>query len=146
MRLANRLLPYPANNNQYPLHYTGMNRRPGNTQKDGSGKLTCTYCNVCNIHKNTPAAHLEVIKQKRLCYNCLGRHRVSQCSSSNHCHKCNGKHHQASAQMPTKSQVTTIILLTTHNCQQLVTPHSQPSFHLSSQGTLPAYLRQQSLQ
>ena len=78
--------------------YTRMNRRPGHTRREGGSKPSCAYCkgnhaaNVCEVHKNIPA-RLEVIKQKRLCYNCLGRHRVSQCSSKNRCRKCNSKHH-----------------------------------------------------
>ena len=69
------------------------------SRRAGGGKITCICCNGnhdaangCDIYKDTPAC-LEAIKQKRLCYNCLGRHRVSQCNLNNRCRKCNGKHH-----------------------------------------------------
>ena len=35
----------------------------------------------------------EVIKKQRLCFNCLGRHKVSECTSRNRCRKCQRKHH-----------------------------------------------------
>ena len=49
--------------------YTGINRRPGHTRREGSSKPSCAYCkgnhaaNVCEVHKNI-SARLEVIKQK----------------------------------------------------------------------------------
>ena len=46
----------------------------------------------CETHKEIPA-RIEIIKQQRLCFNCLAHHRVSQCSSKNRCRKCGGKHH-----------------------------------------------------
>ena len=76
------------------FYTAAMNRK---SRRAGGGKLTCAYCNGnhaangCDIYKDTPA-RLEAIKQKRLCYNCLGRHRVSQYNSNNRCRKCNGKH------------------------------------------------------
>ena len=46
----------------------------------------------CETHKEIPA-HIEIIKQQWLCYNCLAHHRVSHCSSKNQCRKGGGKHH-----------------------------------------------------
>jgi len=36
---------------------------------------------------------LEHVKKEGLCFNCLGKHRVSQCTSQARCKKCNSKHH-----------------------------------------------------
>ena len=61
-------------------------------------KITCVYCkgihttNSCNIVVNTEK-RLEHIKREGLCFNCLGKHRVSQCTSHARCKKCNNKHH-----------------------------------------------------
>ena len=61
-------------------------------------KITCVYCkgihttNSCNVVVNTEK-RLEHIKREGLCFNCLGKHRVSQCTSHARCKKCNNKHH-----------------------------------------------------
>ena len=49
---------------------------------------------------------------------------------------------QASAQMSIKSQTAAITVLTVHSLQQIIPPHSQPSFHLNLQGMRPATLKQ----
>jgi len=46
----------------------------------------------CETHKDIQSRK-DIIKQQRLCYNCLAHHHVSQCSSKNRCHKCGNKHH-----------------------------------------------------
>ena len=33
------------------------------------------------------------MRNENLCFNCLGRHKVSQCNSTNRCRKCKHKHH-----------------------------------------------------
>ena len=35
----------------------------------------------------------EYVKREGLCFNCLSKHRVSQCTSQSCCKKCNNKHH-----------------------------------------------------
>ena len=57
-----------------------------------------TYCKGnhtptnCEVHEDQQS-RIAIIKQEKLCFNCLAHHRVSQCSSRNRCRKCNGKHH-----------------------------------------------------
>lgn len=34
-----------------------------------------------------------IVKENRLCYNCLGRHSVNSCKSTQKCKTCGGKHH-----------------------------------------------------
>ena len=55
--------------------------------------------------------YLEHVKKEGLCFNCLGKHRVSQCTSQSHCKKCNNKHHTnicgAESLQPTQRDHTT---------------------------------------
>ena len=59
---------------------------------------TCAYreaippSTVRYIYKNLESQHA-VIKQQKLCYNCLPRQCAFQCASKNHCRKCGSKHH-----------------------------------------------------
>jgi len=61
-------------------------------------KPTCVYCkgthtpNHCNVIVDV-GQRLEHVKKEGLCFNCLGKHRVSQCTSQVCCKKCNSKHH-----------------------------------------------------
>ena len=63
-----------------------------------NANFVCVFCeeqhspNECrNVidHKNRD----EIVKRKRLCFNCLGRHLVSNCTSRNRCRACHKKHH-----------------------------------------------------
>ena len=40
-----------------------------------------------------PLQRLEIVKHNKLCYNCLGNHKISQCRSKGCCRQCNHKHH-----------------------------------------------------
>ncbi|XP_070548111.1 uncharacterized protein [Ptychodera flava] len=59
---------------------------------------TCVYCNGnhytshCQVITDT-IGRLDIVKRDRLCYNCLGRHRVSNCKSRFTCKICQRKHH-----------------------------------------------------
>ena len=61
-------------------------------------KPTCVYCKcphafdtyeVIKDHQK----RLDIIKQGKLCFNCLGHHKMSNSSSKYQCHKCGRKHH-----------------------------------------------------
>ena len=55
----------------------------------GKGTNTSNNCDVVlNAEK-----FLEHIKKEGLCFNCLGKYRVSQYTSQSHCKKYNSKHH-----------------------------------------------------
>ena len=60
---------------------------------------TCAFCKAhdhasanCTIFK-TAADRLIIVKRDRLCFNCLGRHRVADCMSTNNCWICDNRHH-----------------------------------------------------
>ena len=61
-------------------------------------KLTCVYCkgthtaSHCDVVVSTEK-RLEYVKGEGLCFNCLGKHRVNQCTSQTHCKKYSNKHH-----------------------------------------------------
>ena len=60
--------------------------------------LMCAYCKGthtaihCVVVVNTEK-RFEYVKREGLCFNCLGKHRVSQCTSQSCCKKCNNKYH-----------------------------------------------------
>ncbi|XP_052245580.1 uncharacterized protein LOC127854555 [Dreissena polymorpha] len=59
---------------------------------------TCAFCDQEHLScecKNFPdtAARMNVVKQKQLCFNCLGKHRITECKSNGRCQNCHRKHH-----------------------------------------------------
>ena len=38
-------------------------------------------------------ARIDIVKTKYLCFNCLGHHKMSHCTSKFHCNKCKKRHH-----------------------------------------------------
>ena len=69
--------------------------------KDGDGRqksIQCAYCtethfaNECTKYRDRDA-RMDIVKRDRLCFNCLGKHRVADCKSKSNCRKCNKRHH-----------------------------------------------------
>ena len=60
--------------------------------------IKCLFCEgghkarECTTYADTDS-RLQVVKEKHLCFNCLGKHPVAKCSSSNRCQICVRKHH-----------------------------------------------------
>ena len=76
-----------------------MNTRQHPPQPSSSRKPTnCIYYkqqhspNSCDTVTN-PQDRLAIVKKNNLCFNCLARHKVSQCSSKFRCRHCKRKHH-----------------------------------------------------
>lgn len=69
-----------------------------NNARYSDKKRPCIYCTGvhfpgdCTIISDVNA-RLNIVKQKKKCFNCLGKHGVSECKSRNRCKKCNKKHH-----------------------------------------------------
>jgi len=84
---------------------TSLHRKQ-HARKEGS-KLVYVFCKGshstlnCEVHKDV-ASHVDIIKQQRLCFNCLAHHRASQCNSKNQCRKCGSKHHTSICNEPPK--------------------------------------------
>ena len=88
--------------------FTRTNARETNTahketeeivQRPDRNTKTCAFCKQndhissnCKIFK-TAADRLSIVKRDRLCFNCLGRHRVADCKSTNNCWICDNRHH-----------------------------------------------------
>lgn len=60
--------------------------------------LCCAFCkdmhsaNDCTKYENYHQ-RMKIVKRDRLCFNCLGRHRVSDCQSRSNCKICKKRHH-----------------------------------------------------
>ena len=58
----------------------------------------CAYCKrkhnslECTVVRDPIRRHA-IIQEARLCFNCLGRHGVTDCKSRNRCRMCHRKHH-----------------------------------------------------
>ncbi|XP_076236255.1 uncharacterized protein LOC143180421 [Calliopsis andreniformis] len=68
--------------------------------KAGSQAKSCSLCQgrhyvlFCSLYKEkTPADRRESVRSLGLCFNCLGKHSVSECKSNKRCQKCERKHH-----------------------------------------------------
>ena len=61
-------------------------------------KAQCPFCkgphspSSCTTVTD-PKQRTDIIRQDRLCYNCLGHHKISSCNSKHRCHHCRRKHH-----------------------------------------------------
>ena len=76
-------------------------RKFGNQQQlqRPSNLKVCIFCSSnthyainCNV-KTDYESRIAVVKNKRLCYNCLGTHQVTFCKSQKNCKNCNQRHH-----------------------------------------------------
>ena len=82
--------------------YTGTRSSQPRQSRSDRGmlnkKFTCAYCKGTHATNNCDVVvgiekRLKFVKREGLCFNCLGRHRVSQCTSQGRCKRCNNKHH-----------------------------------------------------
>ena len=93
----------------------------------GKSKPRCPFCAVCHFpfmceSVKDPRQQCEIVHQNKLCFSCLGHHKVSQCNSRHRCHTCQQKHH-TSLCINGQHSVTTLLR---HLCTPL-TPNSQPT-------------------
>lgn len=56
---------------------------------EGHKTFRCPQLNSCT----STSEKTDLIKSKRLCFNCFGPHRVRDCQSSRRCNKCQRSHH-----------------------------------------------------
>ncbi|XP_070579146.1 uncharacterized protein [Ptychodera flava] len=82
-------------------------RRP--TQRK---EKSCAFCrgphypNDCTVVTDSSKRH-DIVKQNRLCFNCLGKHKVGDCKSKGKCRKCDRKHHTSLCKSDQGSTSTT---------------------------------------
>ena len=79
--------------------HTYTNKRTNPPPRTSSAdQRTCAFCKgshtplACEV-LTTSQARKDFVIEKNLCFNCLGRHKVSACSSRHRCRKCHRKHH-----------------------------------------------------
>ena len=118
---------------------TSFNR---NTPPKPNGKRPpthqgCAYCKgkhnslECTVVQDPSRRHT-IIQEARLCFNCLGRHRVAECRSKNCCRMCHRKHHtslcpgdsQPASPLPVASNA-----VTTHITEGIPTVPAKATFH-----------------
>ena len=60
-------------------------------------KTQCPFCkgshspSLCTTVTD-PKQRTDIIRQNRLCFNCLGHHKISSCNLKHRCHHCRRKH------------------------------------------------------
>ncbi|XP_062611553.1 uncharacterized protein LOC134273375 [Saccostrea cucullata] len=104
------------------------------TQRKGDQmeKKLCIFCNEdhspinCNIEHNRK---LEKIKKDKLCFNCLGRHKVADCKSKKTCKKCNRHHHTS---ICTRQENAVEVYEQQQKAKVSITPSSVLSLHSTS--------------
>ena len=79
------------------FHVGSKGNFPGS--HSGTKKSTaCVFCNgphpsqSCTTITDQPA-RIDIVKKENLCFNCLGHHKISQCTSRFRCKKCKKRHH-----------------------------------------------------
>lgn len=75
-----------------------QNTPPKLNGKRSPNQQRCAYCKgkhnslECTVVRDPIRRHT-IIQEARLCFNCLGHHRVTECKSRNRCRMCHRKHH-----------------------------------------------------
>ena len=96
-----------------------------------ASRVFLSKCSICSLNhyagkcphyaNQTVQRRLEIIKNKNLCFNCLGRHVVSKCKSTKRCKKCGKKHHSTihKVEPSTKSDLSTSNQVVQANCASI---------------------------
>ncbi|XP_063435623.1 uncharacterized protein LOC134716543 [Mytilus trossulus] len=92
-------------------NYNNNNRKPQRSEVAVHTRKPCIYCgeshspNTC-MKIVDQKARLEILKQKKACFNCLGNHRVTDCKSKGTCKQCGRKHHTSICLNKSQSSVS----------------------------------------
>ena len=107
----------PQNLHPTAAFYTSTTRVTNSSQPSLTSQRSCVFCKGSHSPKDCKViadnqARKEFVKQRNLCFNCLGRHKVSACTSKHRCRKCHRKHHTSlctdgSSETSTSRQDTT---------------------------------------
>ena len=85
-------LPIPT-----ALLLASTDRKLSNALKDPQKQSSCVFCKgshvptACDAVKDTQKC-IDIVRRNMLCFNCLGRHKISL-QSKYHCQLCNHRHH-----------------------------------------------------
>lgn len=88
------------NNKSQPHMVKALYQGRGKENNSNNNNYTCSICSgkhhtaACSqFSSKTRNQKLALINKHKLCFNCLGLHRVSNCTSTRRCQKCGNKHH-----------------------------------------------------
>ena len=97
-----RILEYGAHNSLMGSYQSTaaflVGSKPNRDRKQDKGQPSCIFCkgshatHLCTVIMDRQWCH-EFVKQYHLCFNCLARHKASQCTSRFRCRHCKRKHH-----------------------------------------------------
>ena len=81
--------------NGHNASYQRVNRNNAGTKTQTK---SCIFCQESHYPAEcTKVADIssrwEMIKKKKLCFNCFGNHKISECHSKHNCRKCQRRHH-----------------------------------------------------
>ncbi|XP_024889613.1 uncharacterized protein LOC112466006 [Temnothorax curvispinosus] len=85
----------PAKQPSAKVHHQGQSSYASSDKKS-----VCVLCKgnhyiaFCSKYTSKPIQQkLDIVSKQKLCYNCLGTHRVDKCRVTKRCQKCGRKHH-----------------------------------------------------
>ena len=114
------------------------NARPFVKRAHTTSYRKCAFCedehfpNDCT-KVTDHASRLNIVKKKKLCFNCLGNHQVSKCKSIKRCRKCKRKHHSSICSIGSNSaETTTHPAVASSTTPANVVLQDDAIFHLSS--------------
>ncbi|XP_062596767.1 uncharacterized protein LOC134258250 [Saccostrea cucullata] len=115
-----------ASKKQRHVHYGQNQKTKESTPYIETTEIKSRPCIYCCTENHFPgdckkvtevSARFDILKRKKLCFNCLGNHRAADCKSRNRCKKCQKKHHTSICDMkqtkdkdePTRSTSVNIV-------------------------------------
>ncbi|CAC5405634.1 unnamed protein product [Mytilus coruscus] len=71
---------------------------PNTNSPKKSYQISCAYCKELHFSSECTKYtdhndRMKIVKEDRLCFNCLRRHRDVDCKSKSNCKKCDRRHH-----------------------------------------------------
>ncbi|XP_061173695.1 uncharacterized protein LOC133182864 [Saccostrea echinata] len=123
---ATAMFPTGASKKQHNVHYSRNQKTRESTPHVEITEMKSRPCIYCCTENHFPgdckkvtdvSARFDILKRKKLCFNCLGNHHASDCKSRNRCKKCQKKHHTSICNVkltkdrdePTKSTSVNIV-------------------------------------
>ena len=92
----------PSNYNSFPPSTSSFHTatHKGHHHCDGQQRKepVCVFCkggHKADVYNSVtdPKERLTIVKRDNLCFNCLARHKVTQCTSKFTCRECKKRHH-----------------------------------------------------
>ncbi|XP_061168132.1 uncharacterized protein LOC133177057 [Saccostrea echinata] len=88
----------PSATATFYTHSKSSNKQLQRNSSPRKPQVSCAFCkeshrsNDCTKYKNFND-RMRIVKRDKLCFNCLGRHRVADCQSKFNCKTCKKRHH-----------------------------------------------------